>query len=271
MIWKQSNAERAGAAISYYALFSFAPFFLIAISIAGTIIQKQQLENFALRRMDLFFGQQAMEPIRAIAERPFLQSSNVPYLLGSILLLFIGASGFVLQLQYALNRVLETNTVSAPFAWRQLLHQRLLSLMLVIGTGFVLAASFIVSSLLGFVQTGFQQFGPDVTLFFHLLYEFIVGVVLIGLLALMYRILPYKKMKWSFIIRGAGIAVILFLLGRYLIGLYLVRADFLSVYGAAGAFMVMMIWIYYLSQIFLFGGAWIHASSDSEQGAHHHV
>ncbi len=261
-IWHQSRAEQAGAAISFFALFAFTPICFLAFSTAGFVLQKQQLEPFLLNGVLTLFGPLAEKVVQAALEPAFLQTPNILYIVSGSVLVVAGASGGVIEIQRALQLMIEGAVPEPSRTWRHMLLQRAASVVLVFGTGLLLAASFVVSVALDVLHRHFEQFGSDSVFFFYFLYGGIICVILMFFFTLLYRFLPSKKLAWPHLFRGASMAALLFLLGRYVVRLYVTHTSLSSIYGAASAFMIMMIWVYYMSQIFLFGAAWVRASSE---------
>jgi membrane protein len=248
--WVKDKAPRLGAALAYYTIFSIAPLLVITIGIAGLVFGTEAAHGQITAQVEHLVGRQGGEAVQAMvtsASQP--GKGTIGTVLGIAMLLF-GAAGLFGQLQDALNTVWEVQPKSGRGVWG-FIQDRFLSFSMVLGVAFLLLVSLIVSSvlaaigsLLGDSQAGIV--GQAVTLVLDL-------VVLTALFALIYRFLPDAKIAWRDVWLGAALTAILFTLGKFLIGFYLGRAGVGSAYGAAGSLAVLLVWLYYASQIFLFG------------------
>jgi membrane protein len=248
--WVADKAPRLGAALAYYTIFSLAPLLVIVIGVAGIVFGHDAAQGQIAAQVEKLVGHQGGEAIQTM-----VQSASKPgrgllgTVLGAVMLLF-GAAGLFGQLQDALNTVWGVQPKSGRGVWG-IIRDRFLSFSMVLGVAFLLLVSLIVSSalaaiggLLGDWQTG--SIGLAVTTLFDLL-------VITTLFALIYRFLPDAIIAWRDVWLGAALTAALFTLGKFLIGLYLGQAGVGSAYGAAGSLAVLLIWLYYSAQIFLFG------------------
>jgi membrane protein len=250
MEWVADKAPRLGAALAYYTIFSLAPLLVIAIGVAGIVFGKEAAQGQIAAQVEKLVGQQGGEAIQAMVESGSKPGTGVLGTVLGIAMLFFGAAGLFGQLQDALNTIWEVQPKPGRGVWG-FIRDRFLSLSMVLGVAFLLLVSLIVSSalaaiggLLGDWQTGFV--GLAITTLLDLL-------VITTLFALIYRFLPDAIISWRDVWLGAALTAALFTLGKFLIGLYLGQAGVGSAYGAAGSLAVLLIWLYYASQIFLFG------------------
>jgi membrane protein len=248
--WNAHKAPRLGAALAYYTIFSIAPLLVIAIGIAGMVFDREAAEGEIARQAEDLLGRQGTEAVQTmVASAAQPGRGTLGTLLGITMLLF-GAAGLFGQLQDALNTVWEVRPKPGR-GLRGFLQNRFLSLTMVLGVAFLLLVSLLVSAalaaiggVLGDVRTGVV--GTVITTAFDL------GVITL-LFALIYRHLPDAVIAWKDVWFGAAATALLFTLGKQLLGLYLGRAGVGSAYGAAGSLAVLLVWLYYATQIFLFG------------------
>jgi len=250
--WLEDKAPRLGAALAYYTALSIAPLLVIAIFIAGLVFGKQAAQGHLLDQIRSLVGAQAgqaIETMVANANQP--RTGSLSAILGVITLL-VGATGVVGQLQDALDTIWEV----APKPGRGLLgalKDRILSLAMVLGLGFLLLVSLILSTVLTALGTFFVGLIPAFAPAMEAV-NFVVSFVVVTLLfAMIFKLLPDAKIAWSDVWVGAVLTALLFTLGKFLLGLYLGRSGLSSTYGAAGSLVALLVWVYYSSQIVFFG------------------
>jgi membrane protein len=257
--WVEDKAPRLGAALAYYTIFSIAPLLVIAIAVAGFVFGPEAARGQITGQVEHLVGRQGGEAVEAMVESASKPGAGaVGTALGAVMLL-LGAAGLFGQLQDALNTVWEVRPKPGRGVWG-LVRDRFLSLSMVLGVAFLLLVSLVVSSALAAVggllkdwQTG--AIGQVVTTVSDL-------VVITVLFALIYRYLPDAEVAWRDVWLGAAVTAALFTAGKFLIGLYLGRAGVGSAYGAAGSLAVLLVWLYYAAQIFLFGAELTKAYAD---------
>jgi membrane protein len=248
--WLEDKAPRLGAALAYYTIFSLAPLLVIVIGVAGLIFGQDIARSQVLNQIQGLIGEQGGEAIRSMVENASKPTAGgVGAVLGIIMLLF-GAAGLFGQLQDALNTVWGVQPKPGGGIWG-FIRERFLSFTMVLGITFLLLTSLLVSAgLAAFVQLlGNWQAGW----LGHAVNEVVSLVVITLLFALLFRFLPDAEIAWKDVWLGAAITALLFEVGKFLIGLYLGHSGVASAYGAAGSLAVLLVWLYYSGQIFLFG------------------
>lgn len=250
--WQKDKASRLAAALAYYTVFSLAPLLIIAIAIAGAIFGEEAARGEIVGQIQGLVGKQGAEIIETSIENANKPDvSNVASIISIIFLLF-GASGVFAQLQEALNTVWEVK----PKPQQGILNfvrKRFLSFSAVLGIGFLLLVSLIVSALLSTLNNYMSGFLPGFDLLWQILNLAIAFGVITLLFALMYKFLPDVKIAWNDVWVGAIITTILFIIGKFILGLYIGRGSFGSTYGAAGSLVIILAWVYYSAQILFFG------------------
>ncbi|HEX8204367.1 MAG TPA: YihY/virulence factor BrkB family protein [Isosphaeraceae bacterium] len=249
--WVEDKAPRLGAALAYYTIFSLAPLLLIAIAVAGLFLGgRQGAQEQIIKQIRTMIGTQGAEAIQGMIQSASKPEAGYTATGIGIVLLLVGATGLFGQLQDAMNTVWEVQPKPGRGIWG-FIKDRFLSFSMVMGTVFLLLVSLVVSaglaavaSLLGSFATG--TIGQVV--------NFIVSfAVITGLFAMIFRFLPDAKVAWRDVWLGSALTALLFAIGKTAIGLYLGHSSVASAYGAAGSLVVLLIWAYYSSQIFLFG------------------
>jgi membrane protein len=249
------------AAISYYTIFSLPPLLLLLLLLVGTVMNPEDVRGALEHQLQQLMGPAAGAQIRAIishAERP--GGGVLPTVLGVAALLF-GATGAFGQLQTALNQAWEVAPDPKQGGVRNFLLKRLLSFGLVIAIAFLLLISLVVSAMLSGVGDRLARLLPD-GLSATALQWLNLGislVVITALFAAMFRVLPDVRVAWRDVWVGAVVTAILFVAGKFGIGLYLGRSNPGEAFGAAGSLAVTLLWIYYSSIILLFGAEFTQA------------
>jgi membrane protein len=249
--WMDDRAELHGAALAYYAAFSIAPLLVIIVSIINFIYRSDELPQVQ-RQIALVTGNNAAEAIMATIRGIHAQGESTRATIISIVILLIGATGLFTALQDAMNAIWNAPPRVGSM-WSEILRTRLLSFVLVIAISILLLASLVLSTVLAAISAFFQGLFP-ITAEIWPLVDFCVSFAITTILfAMIFKILPDVYVKWSDVWIGAAVTAALFAIGKIVIGLYLGRSAFLSVYGAAGSLAVLLAWVYYSSQILFLG------------------
>ncbi len=250
--WQADKASLLAAALAYYTVFSITPLLVIAIAIAGAVFGQDTAQGEILEQINGLVGEQGAQVIEtglANADKP--GTSSIASLVSAIVLL-IGASGVFAQLQSALNTVWNVK-VKPNAGIGEFIRKRLLSFGMVLTIGFLLLVSLMFSAMLSGISKLQINLLPGLVSFWQLL-NFGISFGFITLLfALIYKYLPDVKIRWKDVWIGAIITASLFVLGKFLIGLYLGHGSLGSTYGAAGSLIVFLAWVFYSAQILLFG------------------
>jgi membrane protein len=255
--WLQDNAPSMGAALAFYAILSLAPVLIIATAVAGLGFWQKTAEAEVLRHIQALVGETGARILQTAilnSNRPALGAIASTVGVGTMLL---GASGAFVELQDSLNRIWRVERKSGSILLGAI-KQRFLSFSLVLGTGVLLLGSLVSSAALAAVE-GFMGHLLPWPAYFLESVDFIFWCSVITLLlAVIYRLLPDTEIAWTDVWIGAAIASLLFTIGKVLIGLYLAGSAVGSAYGAVSAPLVILVWIYYSAQIFLFGAEITH-------------
>jgi membrane protein len=249
--WSEDNAFRLSAALAYYAVFSLAPLLIIVIAIAGAVFGEKAAQGEVMGQIEGLIGAAGAKAIQGLLEnaaRP--EAISIASAVGLVSLLF-GATGVFASLQDGLDTIWRVKPKPQNMVIG-FLRQRLRTFTLVLGIGFLLLTSLVVSAGLAAVGKYFgDSFGPA------WLWEWgniavSLGIVTI-LFAMIFKLLPDVYVSWNVVWVGAAVTALLFTLGKSGIGLYLGRSSFTSVYGAAGSVVLILAWVYYSSLILFLG------------------
>jgi membrane protein len=257
--WNRINAPRLGAALAFYSMLSMAPLVVICVSIAGLVFGAETAESRVAEQIQDLVGPTGAEAIRSVLTHPGSASGVVAGIVGLGTLLF-GASGVLVELQDSLNLVWG---VKSPFTGlRGLVQSRFLSFAMILGIGFLLLVSLLMSAAIAAAGKFFGQFLPAPEVLLHLASIALSFVVITVLFALLYKIVPDTQIEWRDVWVGAAVTSALFSAGKFLIGFYIGKSGVGSAYGAAASLVVFLVWIYYSAQIFFLGAEFTQVYAD---------
>ncbi len=251
--WNDDHAAMHAAALAFYTVFSIAPVLVIAVAVAGLVIGQSTVQHRLLDQLGSVVGPDAQPLVQQMLQQTARPSSSALATVIGLVTIFVGASGAFVQLQQSLNMIWG----AAPRQGRglyYLIRDRALSFGMVLGIGMLLLLSFFASIALSAVLTFFASRLPlDFVQNGHLIDLGISFVVTTLLFAAIYKVLPDVQIGWRDVWVGAAVTSLLFGLGKVGFSVYLARSSLSSTYGAAGAFVAILVWIYYSAMLLLFG------------------
>lgn len=250
--WSEDKAPRLAAALAYYTVFSLAPLLVIVIAIAGFFFGAEAVQNQVVNQISGLVGQESAEAIQTMIAGARDQGAGLIATIIGIVTLLFAAGGVFGQLQDALNTIWEVAPKPDRGLWG-LIKDRFLSFSMILGVGFLLLVSLVLSAALAIVGEFFLGLFPGYELIITILNFAISFGVIMLLFGLIFKILPDAEVAWRDVWLGAALTALLFVAGRFLIQLYIANSDFSSSYGAAGSLIVILLWIYYSAQILFFG------------------
>jgi membrane protein len=248
--WQEDKVPTQAAALAYYTVFALAPLLLVVLAVAGLFTSADAARDRLIAEISGFIGQDGGAWVRELLDRA---SSNQGSSILSVVIgtggLLLGASGAFGQLQAALNTIWGTKP---PVGIGALVRARAMSFGIVLIMGFLLLVSLTLSAALSALsdRIGLE---PGAGWVWSVVYEVVNLGLTTFLFAMIYRFLPDSRVRWRDAFVGGAFTAVLFNIGKALIGLYLGRSTSASVFGAAGTLAVLLLWVYYASQIILFG------------------
>ncbi len=252
--WQQDKASRLAAALAYYTVFSLSPLLIIVVAIAGFFFGEAAARGEIVAQIQDLVGREAATVIQAALENAGRPNSGAGLTasLISIGVLLFGATSMFAQLQDALNTIWDVaprpNTNLMTF-----IRKRVLSFAMVVGVGFLLLVSLVVSAGLA----AMHHFASHLLPGWEALWQIVELALSFGaitlLFAMIYKFLPDVRIQWSDVWVGAALTTGLFIVGKFLLGVYLGNSSFGSTYGAAGSLVIILAWVYYSVQILFFG------------------
>jgi membrane protein len=259
--WLDDRAPTMGAAIAYYTVFSLAPMLVIVIAFAGLAFGQQAAEGALFGELRDLIGPESAAAVQAMLRSASGTGSGIFATAVGIGALIIAATAVLGELQSALNVIWRVEASRSLGLWH-LLKSRLLSLAVILVIGFLLLVSLVISTALTAFSDYLDWLLPGLATILriaHLILSFALTTVLF---AMIFKILPDRPVAWEEVWVGAVIAALLFTLGKHLISLYIGSSNMASTYGAAGALIIVLVWVYYSAQILLLGAEFAKAYSD---------
>ena len=255
--WNEIKAPRLGAALSFYTMMSLAPLLVVAIAIAGFVFGRQAAEGQIVWQIQDLVGTQGGEAIQTLLQHAGKASSGILATVLGVFTLLFGASGVFGELHDSLNMVWGVKSASGGGLMRMIKY-RFVSFAMVVGIGFLLMVSLLLSALLAAAGKFFSGYLPVSEAVLHLANLGVSFVAFTVLFAILYKVVPDVRIEWQDVWIGGAVTSLLFSVGKFLIGLYLGKAAVGSAYGAAGSLVVFLVWVYYSAQILLLGAGFTH-------------
>jgi membrane protein len=261
--WIDDYAPSMGAALAYYTLFSIAPLLLIVIAVAGFFFGPEAARGEIFEQLDGLIGKEGALAVQALLESASKPGHGAIATVVGIFTLLIGATTVFAELQSDLDRIWRAPAAAQSSGIWSLIHGRLLSLGMVAAIGFLLLASLVVSAAVAALGKWWGSLFAGWEVLLQTINFVVSFAIITGLFALIYKMLPRVKIAWRDVWVGAVVTALLFTIGKLLIGLYLGKSGITSGFGAAGSFVVLLVWVYYSAQIFLLGAefTWVYAHS----------
>jgi membrane protein len=250
--WSEDKAPRMGAALAYYSAFSMAPLVVLAIGVAGLAFDHQTARTAVLREIEKTVGEPAATAVDAMIQNVQTNGHSRWAAVIGLVTLLIGASGVFAELQDSLNTVWKVKPRPDRSYW-DIIRQRIFSFAVVLGTGFLLLVSLIVTTVLAALGTWLSSQMPGGAAVWQFVNALVSFATVTLLFALIFKLLPDVQLQWRHVWIGAGVTAVLFTLGKYAIGLYLGQSGTTTAFGAAASLVIILIWVYYSAQIMLFG------------------
>jgi membrane protein len=251
--WVHDYAQSMGAALAFYTMFSIAPLLVIVIAIAGPVFGEGAVRSEIFGQMEAMLGREGALEVQGLIESAGNPAENVLAAALGIGLLFVGATSVFAELQDAFDRIWRAPANAGPTGIWRVIRARLLSFGIILGIGFSLMVSLAFSAGLAALSGWWDPlFGGWETIAqaINLALGFALST---AVFAMIYKTMPRVQVDWKDVWIGAAVTSLLFAAGKFLIGAYIGRSGISSTFGAAASFIVVLLWVYYSAQIFLFG------------------
>jgi membrane protein len=267
--WTAHKAPKMGAALAFYSALSLAPLVVLALSMASLVFERDSARTELIAQAASYIGSEGAALIGTILESNAREGANWwKAILGFAVVLF-GASGVFGELQDSLNRIWDAQPKTGH-AIRNLVKTRLLSFTMVFLIGVLLLASIVASTMISAADKFVSGWLPGTAVLLQLANTVVSLAVVAVLFATVFRVLPDARIGWRDVWLGALLTAVLFVVGKYLLGLYLGKSAVGSSYGAAGSLVVILVWVYYSAQVLFFGAEFTRIYA-LRHGTHQHT
>ena len=251
--WDAENPFRLSAVVAYYAILSLPALLIIIINVIGSVWGQDIVQGELINEISIALGRDAGATVETMISDTRDGEKNLISTVIGIGTLIFGASGVFYHLQLSLNQIWRIDSTPQLTFWRMLIN-RARSFTFILVIGFLLLISFMITAGISALTKFLSRHFPDVIIYLAYFFDIVFSLAIISVLfALMFKYLPNAKIKWKSVWIGALITSVLFVLGKFLLGLYFGRADFDSTYGAAGTFVLILLWVSYSCLILFFG------------------
>jgi membrane protein len=253
--WQNHRASRMGAALSYYAIFSIVPLLMLALVVIGPISGNEYIQTAIVEQVHTLINAQSANFIQSLLITLSQIKFNFFTIIISIGTLIFGALGVFYELKNSVDDLWDTKqSVREIKSWKYFFSSRLVSLSMIPIFGFLLIISLFFSGLISFIS-GYSPIFAKMTYLYQVGSFIFSFLVLNFLFTFIYRFLPKRKLPWKELIRGSFITTVLFMIGKSVLSLTITQLAGASIFGATEAFVVLLLWVYYSVQIFLFGAS----------------
>ncbi|MDX2002823.1 MAG: YihY/virulence factor BrkB family protein [Chitinophagales bacterium] len=251
--WNSDDPFALGAVTAYYAIFSLPALLVIIITVAGFVFGQEAVTGQVSGQISEFVGPDSAKSVEEMIKSTTEYGTSWWAVVLGVVTLIFGATGVFYQLQKQLNRIWGLE-VEPKRAWVKLIKDRATSLGVILAIGFLLLISLMLTSVLSVLSKWIEAQLPDIFLYGFFVFDFLFSASIITLLfAMIFKILPDAHIPWRATWIGAAMTTLLFLLGKFALGIYFGQADPASAYGAAGSVVLILLWVNYSSLILFFG------------------
>lgn len=251
--FSNDNGLKLSASLAYYTIFSIAPLLILILSLAGIFLGPDSASNKLYGQINQYVGPEAAKQIQDIVKNLQFSGKSGIALISGIATLLLGASSIFLEIQDSLNTIWRVKAKPKK-GWLKMLQNRFLSFSLIVSLGFLLLVSLLVNIIVNAISSKISHFLPSITeRLIELVNLGISFIVIATLFGIIFKFLPDVKIKFKDVRSGAFFTAILFMIGQFVISLYLKYSAQQSAYGAAGSIIVLLVWIYYTAAILYIG------------------
>lgn len=257
--FSDDKVPKLSASLAYSTLFSLAPMMLLVVIIGGSVYGHDAVEGKVFDTLKDIVGMDVAAQVQDVLRKIHFQQNSLVTTVISVIAVIVGATGTFAEIQDSLNMIWGVRP-KAKKGFIKFLINRLLSFSMIIGLGFLLVVSLLVNTIMLALSNKIMQWFPSLQLdTIGFINNLIIFCVLSFLFAVIFKMLPDVRIKWRQVWGGAFLTAALFLLGKFLIGLYISSSSTVTIYGAAGSLIILLMWIYFSAFILYFGAEFTRA------------
>ncbi|WP_132056013.1 YihY/virulence factor BrkB family protein [Pseudocnuella soli] len=258
--FNDDKVPKLSASLAYYTIFSLGPLILLLIYTAGFFYGREAIEGSIYHQLNSFVGNQAALQIQEIVKNATLSDKSTSAAIIGVITLLIGATTVFAEIQDSINSIWGLKAKPTKQGWWLLVKSRLLSFGVIGALGFLLLVSLAVTAIIEGLNAQLQRMFPDVSVIIMYVVNLLVTLGTITLLfAVIFKVLPDAKIKWRDVWAGSIATAVLFMIGKFAIGLYIGKSDVGGTYGTAGSLVILIVWVYYSAIILYFGAEFTRA------------
>jgi len=249
----QDKIPKLSGSLAYSTVFSIAPFLIVMISLFGIFLGREAMEGKIYEQLNSFFGSGTAAQLQEIIKNASLSGkSKTAAIVGSIIL-FIGATAIFSEIQDSINSIWGIKPKPKK-GWLKFIRNRFLSFSVIIGLGFLLLVSLVVTAMIEAFNEKLQIWFPDISIIIFYILNLIITLAVVALIfGVIFKVLPDADIQWKDVIYGALFTAFLFMLGKFGLTFYISKSNIGSSFGAAGSLVILLVWVYYSSLILYFG------------------
>ncbi len=261
--WIEDKAQRMSAALAYYSLFSIAPLLVITVGLVGAVYGEKAASGQLYEELKGAMGSESAEAIQSMVRSASKPNQGALATAIGFIILMLGASGVFNELRDALNTIWGVKS-KPTVGIVGMLHGKLLNFGMVLGIGFLLLVSLMISTAIAGLNQRLESVLP-LPAWIWATVAFIISLGLVTtLFALIYKVLPDVQIRWRHVWFGAFITAVLFEIGKTGLSWYLGREGIASTFGAAGSIVLLLLWVYYTSCILFFGAEFTQVYAEAD-------
>ncbi len=251
--FSDDKLTKLSGALAYYTVFSMGPLIVVLIFLSSIFLGQSAAEGKIYYQLQDFLGKDTALSLQEIIKNASLSGKSTVAAIVGVITLLIGATTVFAEIQDSINSIWGIKA-KPKRGWLKMLQNRFLSFSVIISLGFLLVVSLAVTSVIDVFSTRLAAAYPDVTVvIFYIINQVVTLAVVSTIFGVVFKVLPDAKIKWRDVISGSIVTALLFMLGKFLISLYINKTGVASTYGAAGSLVVLLVWTYYSALILYFG------------------
>ena len=251
--FSDDKALKFSASLSYYTVFSIAPFLAIIISVSGFFFGREAVQGELFPQINGLVGNDAAIQIQQMITHIHLSGKSALAAIVSFVVLIIGATGIFSEIQDSINHIWGLKS-KPKRGWLKMIINRLISFSLIISLGFLLMVSLLLNTLVDLLSKKLMQLLPGIGVYvIDIINNCVMFILISFLFGIIFKVLPDARIRWKDVMVGAITTAVLFMIGKFCIGFYLGHSNLGSIYGTAGSIIIVMLWVYYSAVILYFG------------------